>query len=96
MNLDFLLYIVALVTFWDFLIHVIDWRDRKYKLSKQYDRTWSSRLYQSKNIFSYFYPSFWGKKKKITDEKAWKRYDVFWTTTWGAITVLVIIYLIFK
>jgi len=95
MNIDLILYILAVMIFWDFTIHVIDKRDRKYKLSNQFNRMWEQRLKKSKSFLSYYYPHFWGKKP-VSDEQAWKRYDYFWLIYWGTATVLLIIYIIFK
>lgn len=83
------------MTFWDFSIHVIDKRDRKYMINNCLGEMWSQKLKKAKGIFSYYYPHFWGKKQ-VSDEKAWKRYDYFWLTYWGTATVLLIIYISFK
>ena len=81
--------------FWDFSIHIIDKRDRKYFLDKKWDNMWREQLRKSKSIFSYYYPHFWGKKP-VSDEKAWNRYDLFWLTYWGTALFLLLTYIILK
>ena len=97
--MDYLLYIVIAMTFWDFTIHIIDKRDRKYQLSGELDKKWSEKMKKSKSIFSYYYPFFWGREDEISEAKAakgQKRYDLFWITYWGIATVLLVIYAIYK
>jgi len=93
----FIPYILLLMIFWDFTIHVIDKRDRKFFLSNQYTMMWREKMKNSKFFFSYYYPYFWGKKKLVSsDEQGWKRYDYFWLSYWGTATILLIFYLIFR
>lgn len=87
MNLDFILYILAAMIFWDFSCHVVE-------LFK-----WDIKLLQSKSIFSYFYPHFrWRKTpNRPAERQNWQRlYQRFWVTFWGLAFILVLIYLIFK
>ncbi len=88
-------YVIAAMTFWDFSIHVIDKRDRKYMLAERWEDMWLTKLKRSKNFISYYYPHFWGKKP-ITNEKAWRRYDHFWLVYWGSATALIVIYILFR
>ena len=88
-------YIIMIMTFWDFTIHVIDKRDRKYRLIYQWNNVWAIKLIKSNSFLSYYYPHFWGKKP-VTDKQAWKRYDYFWLIYWGSATVLLFIYIIFR
>jgi hypothetical protein len=77
-------YLVALMTLWDFSIHVIDW----LKLDQKF--------IGSTSIFSYYYPHFWGKAPCVSQERGRKRYDYFWLTYWGTATILLIIYIVFR
>lgn len=88
-------FAIVLMTLWDFTIHVIDKRDRKYRLSNREDKTWSQKMKNNKSVLSYYYPHFWGKKP-VSDEMAWKRYDYFWLSYWGGATILLIVYITFR
>lgn len=88
-------YLVLLMTFWDFSIHIIDKRDRKYRIKNEYHNTWHRKITDSSSYFSYYYPHFWGKKP-TSDERAWKRYDYFWLAYWGTASILLIIYITLK
>ena len=68
---------------WDLSIHIID----KFK--------WRNKFIESKSIFSYYYPHFWGKYPYVNEEHGRKRYDYFWITYWGTALILLIIYIIF-
>ena len=82
--IDIILYIVLVMTAWDFSVHIIDWLglDAKFK--------------QSKSIFSYYYPHFSGKYPFASRELHTKRYNYFWITYWGTATILLIFYIVFK
>jgi len=87
MNLDFILYILAVMIFWDFSCHVIDLLN------------WSQKFTKSKSIFSYYYPHFrWRKSPNGPVEREnWRiLYNRFWTAYWGLAFILLIIYLIIK
>ncbi|PIR98137.1 MAG: hypothetical protein COT89_00255 [Candidatus Colwellbacteria bacterium CG10_big_fil_rev_8_21_14_0_10_42_22] len=81
------------MTFWDFTIHVIDKRDRKYRLNEQMEKMWFHKMKVSKSPFSYYYPFFWGKTKPVDDRNGWKRYDLFWIFYWGMATILLLTYI---
>jgi len=87
MSLDFLLYILIVMIFWDFSCHFIQLLG------------WAPRFTRNKSIFSYYYPHFrWKKTPNGPIEKEnWRRlYDRFWTAFWGAAFILLVIYLISK
>ncbi len=87
MNLDIILYIVAIMIFWYFSLHVIE----LFGLD--------SRFIRSKSIFSYYYPHFrWIKSHNGPKERPkWNLfYQRFWVIFWGSAFFLLIIYLIFK
>ncbi len=87
MNLDFILYILAAMVFWDFSCHVIELLN------------WSPKFTRSKSIFSYYWPHLrWRKTPNGPVEREnWKKlYDRFWVTYWGLAFILLIIYLIIK
>lgn len=88
-------YIILLMTFWDFSVHIIDKRDRKYRIRNEYHKTWHKKIIGSSSYISYYYPHFWGKKP-VSEEQAWKRYDYFWLAYWGAASTLLLIYIIFR
>ena len=81
--MEYILYIVLAITLWDFTIHVLD----KFELG--------SKFTQSKSIFSYYYPHFWGKTPHVSPEVKKRRYDYFWISTWGFVSVLLIVYIVF-
>jgi hypothetical protein len=70
--------------FWDLSIHIID----KFKKGKKF--------IESKSIFSYYYPHFWGKPPQVNREIGQVRYDNFWITYWSVALVLLIIYIFFR
>ncbi len=87
MNLDFILYILAVMIFWDFSLHVIELLNLAPKFTR------------SKSIFSYYFPHLrWRKSLNgpIERENWRKLYNCFWTTYWGIAFILLIIYLIIK
>ncbi len=92
--LDYIPYLIALMTFWDFSIHVIDWRDRKYEKSGKHTETWFFRMLNSKSVFSYYYPHFWGKPPHVSQDLKNRRYDIFWISFWGTAFLLTVIYIL--
>lgn len=78
------------MTFWDFTIHVIDKRDRKYFLNGEFTKMWSRKMKSKKCFLSYYYPFFWGKKYPVGDKIAWQRYDLFWVIYWGVAFILLL------
>lgn len=87
MNIDFILYILAIMIFWDFSIHVIELFN------------WTSKFTKSKSIFSYYYPHlYWIKTPNgpVVRPNWQKLYQKFWTIYWGIAFLLLLIYLIFK
>lgn len=87
MNLDFVLYFLAVMIFWDFSLHVIMLFG------------WEVKLTRSKSIFSYYFPHLYWKKTlngPVQRENRRKIYDRFWTAYWGLAFIILIIYLIIK
>lgn len=85
MNLDFILYILAVMIFWDFSLHIL------MRLG------WDVKLTRSKSIFSYYFPHLYWKKTPagpVKRENAQKLYDWFWIIYWGTAFILLSIYLI--
>lgn len=81
---DYILYILAIMIFWDLSIHVID----KFKMG-----IWFKN---SKSKLSYYYPHFWGKPPFVSEECGRMRYDYFWISYWGIALTLLITYIILK
>jgi hypothetical protein len=87
MSIDIILYILAVMIFLDFSLHVFE----LFGLDVKFIR--------SKSIFSYYYPHFrWIKTPNGPIERPnWNLiYQRFWVTFWGLAFLLLIIYLIFK
>jgi len=87
MNLDFILYILAVMILWDFSLHILE----LFRLDDKFVR--------SKSIFSYYYPHFrWIKAPNGPVERSnWSSfYQRFWVAFWGSAFLLLIIYIIFK
>jgi len=82
--IDIILYLVSIMIFWDLSIHIID----KMK--------WEDKFINSKSIFSYYYPHFWGKYPHVEKEQGRRRYDRFWITYWSTALILLIIYIFLK
>ena len=84
--LDFILYILLVMIFWDFSLHIIEWRG------------WVGKFTNSKSIFSYYYPHlYWMKTPNGPVERPnWRKvYNRFWVTFWGSAFIL-LVYSIFK
>lgn len=87
MNLDFILYILAVMIFWDLSLHII------------MILGWDIKLTRSRSIFSYYFPHLRWKKTPNgpVERENWRRtYDRFWITYWGLAFILLIVYLITK
>lgn len=87
MSLDFILYILLIMIFWDFSLHILE-------LFK-----WDRKLINSKSFFSYYYPHFrWRKTPNGAIERQnWQiLYQRFWITFWGLAFIFLLIYIMFK
>lgn len=87
MSIDLILYILAVMIFWDFSLHVIELFG------------WVEKFTQSKSLLSYYYPHFYWKKTSngpaVRDD--WqKNYQRFWVAFWATALLLILAYLIFK
>jgi hypothetical protein len=85
MNLDFILYILLAMIFWDFSTHTIEFLG------------WTRKFTESKSIFSYYYPHFyWMKTPSGPRERPnWRKfYQKFWVIFWGLAFILLLIYTI--
>jgi hypothetical protein len=83
--MDFILYILALMIFWDLSTHVIELFGLIEKFTK------------SKSIFSYYYPHFYWKKTPngpVIRENWKKNYQIFWVLFWGVAFILIIVYIV--
>jgi hypothetical protein len=81
MNLDFILYILAGMIFYDFSLHV-------YDLLHAFKKTKAKHPLGAYLIFDYF--------SKGNEEKKAKVYQVFWTIYWGLAFILLLAYLLFR
>lgn len=70
MNLDFILYILAVMIFYDFSCHYL-------RLTLGLERA---------RKLKYYWPTFLVGKEK--------RYNIFWTTYWGIVFILLLIYIL--
>lgn len=87
MGIDIILYILAVMIFWDFSLHVLE----LFGLDKKF--------INSKSVFAYYYPHFrWCKTPTGSVERQnwWILYRRFWVMYWGLAFILLLIYLIFK
>lgn len=85
--IDFILYILAIMIFWDFSIHVIELFG------------WGRKFVESESMFSYYYPHLrWTKTPDGPRERPnwFKFYSKFWVIFWGLVFILLLIYIIFK
>jgi len=85
--LNIILYVLVVMIFWDFSLHLIELLG------------WAEKFIKSKSIFSYYYPHFRWKKTSTgpVERENWgKLYQRFWVTYWGLAFILLVIYLIFK
>jgi len=85
--MDILLYIVAVMIFWDFSTHVIELFN------------WDKKFLDSQSIFSYYYPHLSWKKTSsgpVLRENRKARYQRFWASFWGLAFILILIYILFK
>jgi len=85
MNLDFILYILLAMIFWDFSAHLIELLG------------WVEKFTKSKSIFSYYYPHFrWMKVPNGVKERPdWrKKYQRFWVCFWGLAFIFLLIYIL--
>ena len=87
MSINWVLYIVTGMIFWDFSLHVLDILD------------WSPKFTHSKSIFSYYYPHFRFKKTPngpVERDNWYSFYTKFWVAYWGIAFVLMASYLVFR
>jgi hypothetical protein len=82
-----LLYILAVMIFWDFSGHVIELVG------------WHERFKRSNSWLSYYYPHLrWKKSPKgpVERKNGFQIYQRFWVDFWGTAFALIVIYLIFS
>ena len=87
MTADSILYILGILIFWDFSLHVIELFH------------WDKFLIKSKSWFSYYYPHFrWIKTLNGSIERPnWNKfYQRFWVSFWGTALILLITYIVVK
>lgn len=87
MNLDFILYILAVMIFWDLSGHIIMMLG------------WDTKFTRSRSFFSYYFPHLRWKKTPNgpVERENWRRiYDRFWVVYWGLAFILLMVYLITK
>lgn len=87
MHTDIILYLLLVMIFWDFSLHVLE----LFGLD--------SKLIKSKSFLSYYYPHFrWIKTPSgpIARQNWFMFYQKFWVTFWGLAFMLLLIYIIFK
>ncbi|MEX2090566.1 MAG: hypothetical protein WD989_00310 [Candidatus Paceibacterota bacterium] len=87
MSIDFILYTLAIMIFWDFSLHVIEMLG------------WVGKFTKSSFFLSYYYPHFYWKKTPdgpIVRENWQKPYQIFWVSFWGSGFSLMVIYIILK
>jgi hypothetical protein len=83
--MEYLLYVLATMIFWDFSIHVIELFDKQ------------SLFLKSRSPFSYYYPHLSYKKSPqgpVLRENRNMLYQRFWVGYWGIALLLVLTYLI--
>ena len=83
--LDLILWVLAIMIFWDFSTHVIEIFD------------WDKNFLTSKSIFSYYYPHLSFRKTSegpVLRENRKIRYQRFWVFYWGTAFVLTVVALV--
>jgi len=81
MNIDWLLYILGAMIFWDLSIHFISWMK------------WVEKFTHSTSVFSYYYPHFYWKKTPngpVVRDNWWVLYERFWVSYWGIALILLL------
>jgi hypothetical protein len=85
--MDKILYVLAVMIFWDFSTHLIEMFG------------WEKKFLHSRSIFSYYYPHLSNKKGPdgpIPRKNRENIYQRFWVTFWGLAFVLIMVYILSK
>ena len=81
MGMDFILWVLAVMIFWDFSTHVVEMFG------------WENKFLNSQNKLSYYYPHLSFKKTPTGPVRRENRgiiYQRFWVTYWGLAFILTV------
>jgi hypothetical protein len=84
--MEIILYVLAVMIFWDFSTHVVELLG------------WQDKFKNSKSLWSYYYPHLRYKKGPsgpVERENGYLVYQRFWVTFWGTAFLLILIYIVF-